>query len=74
MAPPSGFTRCGSTAFHSARQASARFVASCEVIAASTPAGVGAARQVSLRPGDEVEVEIGGVVRVRNPVRARNRV
>ena len=42
-----------------------------DVIATGTPAGVGAGRGVFLHPGDVVEVEIEGVGRVRNPVRAR---
>jgi 2-keto-4-pentenoate hydratase/2-oxohepta-3-ene-1,7-dioic acid hydratase in catechol pathway len=37
-----------------------------DVVATGTPAGVG-----TLQPGDEVEVEIVGVSRVKNPVRAR---
>jgi 2-keto-4-pentenoate hydratase/2-oxohepta-3-ene-1,7-dioic acid hydratase in catechol pathway len=37
-----------------------------DVVATGTPAGVGI-----LAPGDEVEVEIVGVSRVKNPVRAR---
>jgi 2-keto-4-pentenoate hydratase/2-oxohepta-3-ene-1,7-dioic acid hydratase in catechol pathway len=37
-----------------------------DVVATGTPAGVG-----TLQPGDEVEVEIVGVSRVRNPVKAR---
>ena len=37
-----------------------------DVVATGTPAGVG-----TLRPGDEVEVEIVGVSRVRNPVKTR---
>jgi 2-keto-4-pentenoate hydratase/2-oxohepta-3-ene-1,7-dioic acid hydratase in catechol pathway len=37
-----------------------------DVVATGTPAGVG-----TLAPGDEVEVEIVGISRVRNPVRAR---
>src|SRR3954471_13844688 len=37
-----------------------------DVVATGTPAGVGA-----LTPGDEVEVEIVGVSRVKNPVRTR---
>jgi len=36
-----------------------------DVVATGTPSGIG-----TLRPGDEVEVEILGVSRVRNPVRA----
>jgi len=36
-----------------------------DVVATGTPAGVG-----PLKPGDEVEVEIVGVSRVRNPVKA----
>lgn len=42
-----------------------------DVIATGTPGGVGAARKppVWLRAGDEVEVEIGGVGCLRNPVR-----
>ena len=36
-----------------------------DVVATGTPAGVGV-----LKPGDEVEVEIVGVSRVRNPVKA----
>ncbi len=41
-----------------------------DVIATGTPSGVGVARdpQVFLRPGDSVEVEIGGVGILRNPV------
>lgn len=41
-----------------------------DVIATGTPSGVGVARdpQVFLRPGDSVEVEIGGVGVLRNPV------
>jgi 2-keto-4-pentenoate hydratase/2-oxohepta-3-ene-1,7-dioic acid hydratase in catechol pathway len=38
-----------------------------DVIATGTPAGVGA-----LIPGDVVEVEIAGVSRVTNPVRAED--
>src|SRR5690348_17448364 len=38
-----------------------------DVVATGTPSGVG-----TLRPGDEVEVEIVGVSRVRNPVKARS--
>ena len=37
-----------------------------DVVATGTPAGVG-----TLQPGDEVEVEIVGVSRVRNPVKSR---
>jgi 2-keto-4-pentenoate hydratase/2-oxohepta-3-ene-1,7-dioic acid hydratase in catechol pathway len=37
-----------------------------DVVATGSPAGVGI-----LSPGDEVEVEILGVSRVKNPVRAR---
>jgi 2-keto-4-pentenoate hydratase/2-oxohepta-3-ene-1,7-dioic acid hydratase in catechol pathway len=37
-----------------------------DVVATGTPAGVG-----TLQPGDEVEVEIVGVSRVRNPVKPR---
>src|SRR5690348_18414620 len=37
-----------------------------DVVATGTPAGVGI-----LKPGDEVEVEIVGISRVKNPVRAR---
>jgi 2-keto-4-pentenoate hydratase/2-oxohepta-3-ene-1,7-dioic acid hydratase in catechol pathway len=37
-----------------------------DVVATGTPAGVG-----TLQPGDEVEVEIVGVSRVRNPVKTR---
>ena len=37
-----------------------------DVVATGTPAGVGI-----LKPGDEVEVEILGISRVKNPVRAR---
>jgi 2-keto-4-pentenoate hydratase/2-oxohepta-3-ene-1,7-dioic acid hydratase in catechol pathway len=37
-----------------------------DVVATGSPAGVGV-----LKPGDEVEVEIVGVSRVRNPVKAR---
>ena len=37
-----------------------------DVVATGTPAGVG-----TLQPGDEVEVEIVGVSRVRNPVQSR---
>jgi 2-keto-4-pentenoate hydratase/2-oxohepta-3-ene-1,7-dioic acid hydratase in catechol pathway len=42
-----------------------------DVIATGTPGGVGAARKppVWLRAGDDVEVEIGGVGCLRNPVR-----
>jgi 2-keto-4-pentenoate hydratase/2-oxohepta-3-ene-1,7-dioic acid hydratase in catechol pathway len=36
-----------------------------DVVATGTPSGIG-----TLKPGDEVEVEILGVSRVRNPVRA----
>jgi len=36
-----------------------------DIVATGTPAGVGI-----LEPGDEVEVEIVGVSRVRNPVKA----
>ena len=36
-----------------------------DVVATGTPSGVGI-----LEPGDEVEVEIVGVSRVRNPVKA----
>jgi acylpyruvate hydrolase len=41
-----------------------------DVIATGTPSGVGAARKppVFLRPGDRVEVEIGGVGLLENPV------
>jgi 2-keto-4-pentenoate hydratase/2-oxohepta-3-ene-1,7-dioic acid hydratase in catechol pathway len=35
-----------------------------DIVATGTPAGVG-----TLAPGDEVEVEVLGVSRVRNPVR-----
>jgi 2-keto-4-pentenoate hydratase/2-oxohepta-3-ene-1,7-dioic acid hydratase in catechol pathway len=37
-----------------------------DIVATGTPAGVGI-----LQPGDEVEVEIVGISRVKNPVRAR---
>jgi 2-keto-4-pentenoate hydratase/2-oxohepta-3-ene-1,7-dioic acid hydratase in catechol pathway len=37
-----------------------------DVVSTGTPAGVG-----TLAPGDEVEVEIVGISRVKNPVRAR---
>jgi 2-keto-4-pentenoate hydratase/2-oxohepta-3-ene-1,7-dioic acid hydratase in catechol pathway len=37
-----------------------------DIVATGTPAGVGI-----LKPGDEVEVEIVGVSRVRNSVRVR---
>jgi 2-keto-4-pentenoate hydratase/2-oxohepta-3-ene-1,7-dioic acid hydratase in catechol pathway len=37
-----------------------------DVVATGTPAGVG-----MIKPGDEVEVEIVGVSKVKNPVRAR---
>lgn len=37
-----------------------------DIVATGTPAGVGI-----LKPGDEVEVEIVGVSKVKNPVRAR---
>ena len=37
-----------------------------DVVATGTPSGVG-----TLQPGDEVEVEIVGISRVRNPVKAR---
>lgn len=37
-----------------------------DVVATGTPSGVG-----TLQPGDEVEVEIVGVSRVRNPVKSR---
>jgi 2-keto-4-pentenoate hydratase/2-oxohepta-3-ene-1,7-dioic acid hydratase in catechol pathway len=37
-----------------------------DVVATGTPSGVG-----TLQAGDEVEVEILGVSRVRNPVKAR---
>jgi 2-keto-4-pentenoate hydratase/2-oxohepta-3-ene-1,7-dioic acid hydratase in catechol pathway len=36
-----------------------------DIVATGTPSGVGI-----LEPGDEVEVEIVGVSRVRNPVKA----
>jgi 2-keto-4-pentenoate hydratase/2-oxohepta-3-ene-1,7-dioic acid hydratase in catechol pathway len=38
-----------------------------DVVATGTPSGVG-----TLQPGDEVEVEIVGVSRVRNPVKSRS--
>jgi 2-keto-4-pentenoate hydratase/2-oxohepta-3-ene-1,7-dioic acid hydratase in catechol pathway len=37
-----------------------------DLVATGTPSGVG-----TLQPGDEVEVEIVGVSRVRNPVKSR---
>jgi acylpyruvate hydrolase len=41
-----------------------------DVIATGTPAGVCYARdpQVYMKPGDDVEVEIDGIVILRNPV------
>lgn len=42
-----------------------------DVIAAGTPAGVGAPRAEFLRPGDVVRVEIDGLGSLRNPVVAR---
>lgn len=39
-----------------------------DVIATGTPAGVGSATGTYLRPGDVVEVEIGGLGILRNPV------
>jgi 2-keto-4-pentenoate hydratase/2-oxohepta-3-ene-1,7-dioic acid hydratase in catechol pathway len=44
-----------------------------DVIAAGTPAGVGAPRAQFLRPGDVVRVEIDGLGALRNPVVARAR-
>ena len=41
-----------------------------DIIATGTPAGVGAARGIFLRDGNEVEVEIDGVGTLSNPVRA----
>jgi 2-keto-4-pentenoate hydratase/2-oxohepta-3-ene-1,7-dioic acid hydratase in catechol pathway len=42
-----------------------------DIVATGTPAGVGAARGVFLRPGDVVEVEVDGLGAVANPVRAQ---
>ncbi|WP_432989846.1 fumarylacetoacetate hydrolase family protein [Dactylosporangium sp. CA-233914] len=42
-----------------------------DLLATGTPAGVGAPRGKFLRPGDTVEVAIGGLGRLRNPVTAR---
>lgn len=39
-----------------------------DIIATGTPAGVGSARGAFLQPGDVVEVEIGGLGTLRNPV------
>lgn len=39
-----------------------------DIIATGTPAGVGKARGVALKPGDVVEVEIEGIGTLRNPV------
>jgi 2-keto-4-pentenoate hydratase/2-oxohepta-3-ene-1,7-dioic acid hydratase in catechol pathway len=39
-----------------------------DVIATGTPSGVGIARDISLQPGDVVEVEIEGIGILRNPV------
>ena len=41
-----------------------------DIIATGTPAGVGAAKGLFLRPGDEVEVEIEGIGTLSNEVRA----
>lgn len=42
-----------------------------DLIATGTPSGVGAGRGVFLADGDEVEVTVAGIGRVRNPVRVR---
>jgi len=39
-----------------------------DIVATGSPAGVGAPRGDFLQPGDEVEVEISGLGRLRNPV------
>jgi 2,4-didehydro-3-deoxy-L-rhamnonate hydrolase len=41
-----------------------------DVIATGTPAGVGVAREINLKPGDVVEVEIEGIGMLRNSVAA----
>jgi 2-keto-4-pentenoate hydratase/2-oxohepta-3-ene-1,7-dioic acid hydratase in catechol pathway len=42
-----------------------------DLIATGTPAGVGLPRGTFLRPGDTVEITIGDLGRLRNPVVAR---
>jgi len=44
-----------------------------DVIATGTPAGVGHGKEVRLRPGDVVEIEIEGIGVLRNPVKAERR-
>ena len=44
-----------------------------DIIATGTPAGVGFARGVAMQPGDLVEVEIGGIGILSNPVQAEAR-
>ena len=41
-----------------------------DVIATGTPAGVGHAQELAMKPGDVIEVEIEGVGTLRNPVEA----
>lgn len=44
-----------------------------DVIATGTPAGVGAPYRTFLKDGDQVEIEIEGIGRLRNPVRGAER-